>query len=107
MDIKLGTAGSESTFTNVIVGTSRQKTASVFTMIDGSKKVQEAVHIKRVFDVTLIKPTATEVTNIETEYDKGTTLNFIFKTVTYKVKFIGSLDKSTGDYAINFTLQEV
>lgn len=100
-------AASEVTFTNAIVRTSRQKTASVFTMIDGSKKIQEAIYIKRIFDVTLIKPTATETTNIETEYDKGTTLNFIFKTVTYTVKFIGNLDKSTGDYAINFTLQEV
>uniref|UniRef100_A0A6M3XKL0 Uncharacterized protein n=1 Tax=viral metagenome TaxID=1070528 RepID=A0A6M3XKL0_9ZZZZ len=106
MNIMLGTAASEVTFTNVIIGTSRQKVASVITMIDGSKKIQEAVNIKRVFDVILIKPTATEVTNIETEYDKGTTLNFIHKTVTYTVKFIGNLDKTTGDYAINFTLQE-
>ena len=76
-------------------------------MIDGSKKVQEAVYVKRIFDVTLIKPTSTEITNIETEYDKGTTLNFIHKTVTYTVKFIGDLAKTTGDYAINFILQEV
>ena len=107
MNIQLGTAASEVTFTNAIVGTSRQKVASVTTMIDGSKKVQEAINIKRVFDVTLIKPTSTEVTNIETEYDKGTTLNFIHKTVTYTVRFIGNLDKTTGDYAINFILQEV
>ena len=107
MNIQLGTAASEVTFTNAIVGTSRQKVTSVFIMIDGSKKVQEAVHVKRIFDVTLIKPTATETTNMELEYDKGTTLNFIYKTVTYTVKFIGSLDKSSGSYEINLTLQEV
>jgi len=57
--------------------------------------------------VTLIKPTSTEVTNIEAEHDKDITLNFIHKSVTYTVRFIGSLDKSTGEYSITFTLQEV
>jgi len=107
MDIQLGTAASEVTFTNVIVGTSRQKVASVITMIDGSKKIQEALYLKRLFDVILVRPTSTEVINIETEYDKGTTLNFIHKTVTYTVRFIGDLTKSTGSYEITFTLQEV
>ena len=63
--------------------------------------------MKRIFTITLIKPTSAEVTNIETEHDKNITLNFIHKTVTYTVRFIGSLDKSTGEYSITFNLQEV
>jgi hypothetical protein len=89
------------------VATSRQKVANVFTLLDGTKKIQEAPSVKRLFDVVLVRPTSAEVTNIETEYDKGTTLNFIHKTVTYTVKFIGDLNKSTGTYEINFVLQEV
>ena len=107
MDIDLGSSGTESPFTNTVVGISRQKTTSSYKMLDGSVKVQEAPLVKRVFDVTLVNPTSTEVTNIETEYDKGTTLKLIHKSVTYTVKFIGSLDKSTGTYEISFTLQEV
>jgi len=107
MNIQLGTAASEVTFTNAGVFTSRRKVASSYTLLDGSKKVQEAENVKRLFEVILIKPTSTEITNIETEYDKGTTLNFIFKSVTYTVKFVGNLDKSTGSYEIEFTLQEV
>ena len=107
MNIEIGTSGSESTFTNAIVATSRQKVANVFTLLDGTKKMQEASLVKRLFDVVLVRPTSVEITNIETEYDKGTTLNFIHKTVTYTVKFIGELNKSTGTYEINFTLQEV
>lgn len=107
MNIQLGTAASEVTFTNAIVSTLRQKTASSHRLLDGSVKVQEAPEIKRLFDITLIKPTSAEVTNIETEYDKGITLNFIHKSVTYTVKFIGDLDKSTGDYRMIFMLQEV
>ena len=107
MDIQIGTAAAETTFTNTIVATSRQKVANIFTLLDGTKKIQEAPSVKRLFDVVLVRPTATEVTNIETEYDKGTTLNFIHKTITYTVKFIGDLNKSTGTYEINLTLQEV
>lgn len=107
MECKIGTAGSEVTFTNVIVSTSRQKTTSSYKLLDGSVKIQEAPLIKRLFNITLIRPTATETTNLESEFDKGTTLNFIHKSVTYTVKFIGDLDKSTGEYAINFILQEV
>lgn len=88
--------------------TSRHKTASKFILIDGSVKIQEAPEMKKVFSVTLVKPTSTERTNLETEYDKKTnSLNFIFKTITYTVKFIGNLDKSTDAYGMSFMLQEV
>ena len=107
MDIELGSSGSESTFTNVIVDISRQKTISIIDMVDGTKKVQEAPVMKRVFNVTLVKPTSTEVTNIKTEYDKGITLNFKFKSVNYSTKFSSSLDRSTGQYELYFVLQEV
>lgn len=107
MDIELGTSGAETTFTNAVVAISRGKVTSSHIMLDGSYKIQEAPEVKRVFDVTLVKPTSTEVTNVETEFDKGTTLKFIHKSVTYTVKFTGSLDKSTGAYEIMFTLQEV
>lgn len=103
MNIQIG----EETFTNVIVATARQKVKSIYIMLDGSKKVQEAPEVKRLFNITLIRPTSTEITNIETEYDKGTTLNFIHKLVTYTVKFIGDLEKSTGSYEMSFILQEV
>jgi len=107
MDIQLGTAGSEATFTNTIVAISRQPIISSHINLDGSVTVQKAPITKKVFTVTLIKPTSTEVTNIEAEHDKDITLNFIHKSVTYTVRFIGSLDKSTGEYSITFTLQEV
>jgi len=107
MDIKLGTVDAEKTFTNAIVAISRQKTTSSYKMLDGSIKIQEAPLIKRVFDITLVRPTSTEVGWIETEYDKGTTLNLIHNGNSYTVKFIGTLDKSTGAYEISFTLQEV
>lgn len=107
MNIQLGTSGSEETFTNVIVSTSRRKTTTTHTLLDGSKKVQEATLIKRLFGIVLVKPTSGEITNIGTEYDKGTVLNFIFKAVTYTVKFRGNLDKSTGNHEIIFSLQEV
>lgn len=103
MDIKI----SGSTFTNAIVAISRQKTTSSYRLLDGSVKIQEAPEIKRVFDITLVKPTSDEVDDIEDEYDKGTTLNFIHNGIIYTVKFIGTLDKSTGAYEISFTLQEV
>ena len=106
MDIKLGTATTESTFTNCIVSTSRQKTTSSHKLLDGSVKIQEAPLMKKLFNITLIKPTSSEITLIETEYDKSVTLNFIFKGTTYTIKFIGDLTKSTGDYSISFTLQE-
>lgn len=63
--------------------------------------------MKRVFTVTLIKPTSTEVGWIEAEHDKDITLNFIHKSTPYTVRFIGSLDKSTGAFEIIFDLQEV
>lgn len=107
MDIRVGTTGDESIYTNAIVNTSRQKTTSSYRLLDGSVKIQEATEIKRLFDITLVRPTSTEVNKIETEYDKGTTLKFTHKGVTYTIKFIGTLDKSTGTYEISFTLQEV
>ena len=107
MNIEIGTSGSESTFTNAIVATSRQKVANVFTLLDGTKKIQEAPSVKRLFDVVLVRPTAGEIIDIETEYDKNITLNFIHKSITYTVRFIGYLDKSTGEYGITFSLQEV
>jgi len=107
MNIQLGTAGSESTFTNTIVAISRQPIISSHINLDGSVTVQKAPITKKAFTVTLIKPTSTEVTNIEAEHNKDITLNFIHKSVTYTVRFIGSLDKSTGEYSITFTLQEV
>jgi len=107
MDILLGTATSESTFTNTIVGISRQPIISSHINIDGSVTVQKAPTMKRVFTITLIKPTSGEIGLIETEHDKDITLNFIHKSTTYTVRFIGSLDKSTGEYGITFNLQEV
>ena len=106
MDIQLGTSGSESTFTNTVVATSRQHISSHIN-IDGSVDIQKAPTTKKAFTVTLIYPTSTEITNIEAEHDKDITLNFIHKTVTYTVRCNGSLDKSTGEYGITFTLQEV
>ena len=107
MDIKIGTVDLESTFTNCIVSTSRQKTTSSHKLLDGSVKIQEAPLMKKLFNVTLVFPTSTEITNIEIEFDKSTTLNFIHKTVTCTVMFNGPLNKSTGEYSISFTLQEV
>ena len=107
MDIELGTSGSESTFTNTVVATSRQPIISSHINIDGSVDIQKAPTTKKAFTVTLVRPTSAEITNIETEHDKDTTLNFIHKTVTYTVRFIGSLDKSTGEYSITFNLQEI
>jgi len=107
MDIKIGTATTESTFTNTVVEISRQPVISSHINLDGSVKIQKAPIMKRIFTVTLIKPTPTEVTNIETEHDKNITLNFIHKSVTYTVMFNGPLNKSTGEYSISFTLQEV
>ena len=107
MDVEIGTSGSEATFTNTIVAISRQPITSTHTTLDGSVQVQKAPTTKKMFTVTLIKPTSTEVTNIETEHDKAITLNFIHKGTTYTVRFVSSLDKSTGEYGIMFTLQEV
>lgn len=76
-------------------------------MLDGSVQVQKAPTTKKAFTVTLIKPTSAEVTNIETEHAKSTTLWFIHNSTTYTVRFIGSLDKSTGAFEIIFDLQEV
>ena len=107
MDISLGTSGSEATFTNTVVAISRQLIISKHVVLDGSVRVQKAPTTKKMFTVTLIKPTSTETTNIETEHDKDIILNFIHKSTTYTVRFVGSLDKSTGEYGITFMLQEV
>jgi len=107
MNIELGTAAAESTFTNTVVAISRQPVMSSHINLDGSVTIQKAPTTKKAFTVTLVRPTSAEITNIETEHDKDTTLNFIHKTITYTVRFIGSLDKSTGEYSITFTLQEV
>ncbi len=103
----MGSSGSESTFTNTVVGISRQPVISTHTAIDGSVKVQKAPTTKKAFAVTLIKPTSAEVTNIETEHAKSITLWFIHDSTTYTVRFIGSLDRSTGAFEIIFDLQEV
>ena len=107
MNIELGTAAAESTFTNTVVATSRQPIISSHINIDGSVDIQKAPTTKKAFTITLIYPTSAEITSLESEYDKDITLNFIHKTVTYTVRFNGSLDKSTGEYSITFTLQEV
>ena len=107
MDIQLGTSGSENTFTNTVVAISRQPVMSSHINLDGSITVQKAPTTKKAFTVTLVRPTSAEIILIENEHDKDITLNFIHKTITYTVRFIGSLDKSTGEYSITFTLQEV
>lgn len=107
MQIEVGTSGIESIFENAIVGISRQPVISSHINLDGSVTVQKAPTMKRVFTVTLVKPTSTEVTNIEAEHDKDTTLWFIHDSTTYTVRFIEPLDRSTGEYEIVFTLQEV
>ena len=107
MDVLIGTSGSEATFTNTVVAISRQPIISTHFAIDGSVQVQKAPTTKKAFTVTLIRPTSAEVTAIEAEHDKAITLNFIHKTITYTVRFVGSLDKSTGEYSITFNLQEV
>ncbi len=107
MDISLGTSGSESTFTNTVVGISRQPVISTHTAIDGSVQVQKAPTTKKAFAVTLVKPSSGEVTNIETEFAKDTTLFFIHDSITYTVRCVGSLDKSTDRFGITLSLQEV
>ena len=107
MDIQIGASGSEATFTNTIVVISRQPITSTHINLDGSVTVQKAPTTKKMFTITLIKPTAAETTNIETEHDKAITLNFIHKSTTYTVRFVSPLDKSTGEYGITFILQEV
>lgn len=107
MDISLGTPVAESIFTNTMVAISRQPITTTHIMLDGSVQIQKAPTMKRVFTVTLVRPTSIEVTNIEAEHDKDTTLNFIHGFTTYTVRFNGPLDRSTGIYEIIFTLQEV
>jgi len=84
---------SESTFTNTVVAISRQPVMSSHINLDGSVTIQKAPTTKKAFTVTLVRLLRQKFTNIETEHDKDTTLNFIHKTVTYTVRFIGSLDK--------------
>lgn len=107
MDIDLGTSGSESTFTNTVVEISRQPITSSHFNLDGSVTVQKAPTTKKMFTVTLLKPTSGETTNIETEHNKDVTLNFTHKTVDYSVRCVGNLDKSTDRFDISFNLQEV
>lgn len=107
MNIQLGSSGSETTFANAVVTTNRSKVATSYKLLDGSYKIQEAPLVKKLFEVMLVKPTSTEVTNIETEFDKGILLSLIYASSTYSVKFIGELIKSSGLYEITFTLQEV
>lgn len=106
MDIQLGSSGDQKTFTNAVVEISRQPILSSHRNLDGSVTIQKAPTMKRVFTVTLIRPTSAEVTNIEAEHDKDVTLWFTHDT-TYNVRFNGPLDKSTQKYDITFTLQEV
>jgi len=107
MDIDLGTSGAESTFTNTVVEISRRPVISSHRNIDGSVTVQKAPTMKRMFTVTLVYPTPTEITNIEAEHNKDITLWLIHDSTTYTVRFDGPLDKSTQRYEITFTLQEV
>jgi len=107
MDIELGLTADKKTFTNTIVEISRQPVMSSHRNIDGSVQIQKAPTMKRVFTVTLVRPTSTEVEWIEAEHDRDVTLDFIHKGTTYNVRFIEELDKSTGEYEIVFTLQEV
>jgi len=107
MDIELGLTADKKTFTNTIVEISRQPVISSHININGSVQIQKAPEMKRVFTVTLIRPTSTEVDWIEAEHDRDVTLDFKHKGTTYNVRFIEPLDKSTGMYEITFTLQEV
>ena len=107
MNIDLGTSGAQSTFTNTVVEISRQPVISSHRNIDGSVQIQKAPAMKRMFTVTLIRPTSVEVGYIETEHDKAITLWFTHNGDTYNVRFNGPLDKSTQRYEITFTLQEV
>lgn len=107
MDIELGSSGSETPFTNAIVTTNRSKVAVSHILLDGSYKIQEAQLAKNMFEVTLVRPTSAEVTNLETEFDKGIVLSFKHNGNTYSVKFIYELIKSTGMYELTFTLQEM
>jgi len=107
MQIEVGTSGNESIFENAIVEISRQPVISSHINLDGSVTIQKAPTMKRVFTVTLVRPTSTEVGYIEAEHDKNVTLWFIHNSTTYTVRFNGPLDKSTGRYEIVFTLQEV
>lgn len=107
MDIDLGTSGAQSPFTNTVVEISRQPVISSHRNIDGSVQIQKAPTMKRMFTVTLVRPTSTEVGYIETEHDKAIILWFTHDSETYNVRFNGPLDKSTQRYDITFTLQEV
>lgn len=107
MQIELGTSGNESIFTNTVVEISRQPVISSHINLNGSVTIQKAPTMKREFVVTLIKPSSGEVAAIETEHNKDVTLWFIHNSITYTVRFNGSLDKSTQEYGISFSLQEV
>lgn len=111
MDIDLGTSGAQSTFTNAVVEISRQPIVSSHFNLDGSVTIQKAPTMKREFTVTLVRPTHTattgEVALLEAEHNKDITLKFTHDSITYDVRFNGSLDRSTDRYNITFTLQQV
>jgi hypothetical protein len=110
MEIKLGDLGTEHTFYYANIVIRRTKVMSQHVMNDGSYKFQEAPEVKRIFEVEFVKifdPENENITNLETEYDKGTTLNFIYDEVNYTVKFVGELVKATSVHGTKITLMEV
>jgi len=108
MNIQLGTLASESTLYDVRVTTRQTPIMSQHVMNDGSYKIQEASTIKKIFEVEVINIYQnSNIESLETEYAKRTSLNFIFKAVSYTVKIFGDLGKSTGSYGTVITLVEV
>jgi hypothetical protein len=110
MEIKLGTPGSEVIFYFASVTTRRIKIYSEHTGLDGSKKIQQAPVIKKRFEITFVKifdETHENITNLNTEYAKGTVLNLIYNENTYSVVFLGELASSTSVYGTDIILQEV
>jgi len=110
MEIQLGTPGSEVTFYFASVTTRRIKIYSEHTVIDGSKKIQQAPYIKKRFEITFVKifdETHENIINLNTEYEKGTVLNLIYNENTYSVVFLGELASSTSVYGTDIILQEV
>ncbi|MBA7519315.1 hypothetical protein ES705_11393 [subsurface metagenome] len=110
MEIKLGTPGSEKIFYFANVTTRRIKTYSEHIMLDGSKQIQQAPITKKRFDITFVKifdETHENITNLNTEYEKGTVLNLIYNENTYSVVFLGELTSATSVYGTAIILQEV
>lgn len=110
MEIQLGTPGSENTFYFASVTTRRIKIYTIFTAIDGSKKLQQAPIIKKRFEITFVKifdETHENIVNLNEEYTKGSVLNLIYDENSYSVVFLGELVSSTSVYGTNIILQEV